>query len=75
VKRTEFHAILLGFCNYFWNWSRNARALAAFQNKPVTLGRKGFGPFAAGNGMSPVGPEQTEEDADTAERAVAMIGT
>jgi len=20
VERTEFHAILLGFCDYFWDW-------------------------------------------------------
>src|SRR6516165_10000687 len=32
VKRTEFHEILLGFCDYyFWIGSRNERVLAAFQ--------------------------------------------
>src|SRR6516225_4511870 len=30
VERTEFHSILLGFCDYFWIGSRNARVLAAF---------------------------------------------
>src|SRR5258705_1427803 len=29
VQRTEFHAILLGFCDYFWIGTRNARVLAA----------------------------------------------
>jgi hypothetical protein len=29
VERTEFHAILLGFCDYFWIGSRNERVLAA----------------------------------------------
>src|ERR1700693_1229718 len=29
VKRTEFHAILLAFCDYFWVGSRNERVLAA----------------------------------------------
>jgi hypothetical protein len=29
VKRTEFQAILLGFCDYFWIGSRNERVLAA----------------------------------------------
>jgi hypothetical protein len=29
VQRTEFHAILLGFCGYFWIGTRNARVLAA----------------------------------------------
>src|ERR1700730_1191304 len=29
VKRTEFHAILPGFCNYFWIGSRSERVLAA----------------------------------------------
>ena len=29
VKRTEFHAILLGFCDYCWIDSRNERVLAA----------------------------------------------
>ena len=28
VERTEFHAILLGFCDYFWIGSRNKRVLA-----------------------------------------------
>src|SRR3984957_10593902 len=28
VERTEFHAILLGFCDYFWIGSRNERVLA-----------------------------------------------
>src|SRR5216684_4225480 len=31
VQRTEFHAILLGFCDYFWIGSRNERVLAAPQ--------------------------------------------
>src|SRR6202011_2114528 len=30
VERTESHAILLGFCDYFWIGSRNERVLAAF---------------------------------------------
>src|SRR6267378_3901653 len=29
VERTELHAILLGFCDYFWIGSRNERVLAA----------------------------------------------
>ncbi|MGY4592456.1 hypothetical protein ACVWXL_000202 [Bradyrhizobium sp. GM22.5] len=29
VKRTEFHAVLLGFCDYFWIGNRNERVLAA----------------------------------------------
>src|SRR6476661_6736892 len=29
VERTESHAILLGFCDYFWIGSRNERVLAA----------------------------------------------
>src|SRR6185436_8426222 len=29
VERTEFHAILLGFCDYFWIGSRTQRVLAA----------------------------------------------
>ena len=29
VERAEFHAILLGFCDYFWIGSRNERVLAA----------------------------------------------
>src|SRR5439155_23162834 len=29
VERTEFHAILLSFCDYFWIGSRNERVLAA----------------------------------------------
>src|SRR5258705_12774333 len=29
VERTEFHATLLGFCDYFWIGSRNERVLAA----------------------------------------------
>src|ERR1700716_3605940 len=29
VKRTEFHAILLGYCDYFWIGSRNERVLVA----------------------------------------------
>src|SRR5712671_5605088 len=29
VERTEFHAILLGLCDYFWIGSRNERVLAA----------------------------------------------
>src|SRR5690242_4128971 len=29
VERTEFHAILLGFCDYFWIGSRKERVLAA----------------------------------------------
>src|SRR6266851_3744152 len=29
VQRTEFHAILLGFCDYFWIGSRNERVLVA----------------------------------------------
>src|SRR5712675_1272426 len=29
VERTEFHAILLGFCDYFWIGTRSARVLAA----------------------------------------------
>src|SRR6266852_1409059 len=29
VERTEFHATLLGFCDYFWIGSRNGRVLAA----------------------------------------------
>src|SRR6202041_2670654 len=29
VKRTEFHAVLLSFCDYFWIGSRNERVLAA----------------------------------------------
>src|SRR6202790_1711624 len=29
VEWTEFHAILLGFCDYFWIGSRNERVLAA----------------------------------------------
>src|SRR6202022_1272441 len=29
VERAEFHAILLGFCVYFWLGSRNERVLAA----------------------------------------------
>jgi hypothetical protein len=28
VERTEFHAILLGFFDYFWIGSRNERVLA-----------------------------------------------
>src|ERR1700736_4625488 len=30
VERAEFHAILLGFCDYFWIGSRNERVLAPF---------------------------------------------
>src|SRR3979490_2601096 len=29
VERTESHAILRGFCDYFWSGSRNERVLAA----------------------------------------------
>jgi hypothetical protein len=28
VERTEFHAVLLGLCDYFWIGSRNERVLA-----------------------------------------------
>jgi hypothetical protein len=30
VKRTEFHAILLSFSDYFWIGSRNGRVLVDF---------------------------------------------
>src|SRR5258706_12761135 len=29
MQRTEFHAVLLSFCDYFWIGSRNERVLAA----------------------------------------------
>src|SRR5665213_1157721 len=41
VERTEFHAILLGFCDYFWIGSRNERVLAALSHKPLTRRCKG----------------------------------
>src|SRR5205807_3739226 len=34
VERTEFHAVLLGFCDYFWIGSRNERVLAAVHISP-----------------------------------------
>src|SRR3984893_6183669 len=37
VQRTEFHAILLGFCDYFWIGGRNERVLAALH---ISLSRQ-----------------------------------
>src|SRR5262245_15101864 len=40
VKRTEFHAILLGFCDYCWTGSRNERVLVAPHISPRHSGAR-----------------------------------
>src|SRR3984957_19903273 len=40
VERTEFHAILLGFCDYFWGWQSQSASASRSSHKPMTLGRK-----------------------------------
>src|SRR6266702_4156385 len=44
VERTEFHAILLGFCDYFWDWQSQSASASRLSHKPMTLGRKSFLP-------------------------------
>src|SRR6185503_18957641 len=40
VERTEFHAILLGFCDYLWIGSRNERVLATRHISPGRWGAR-----------------------------------
>jgi hypothetical protein len=42
VERTEFHALLLGFCDFLASQSQCASASRS-SHKVATLGRKGFG--------------------------------